>query len=216
MATDEKSAEALREQILQQARKEAAGIVERAQHEAEDLLAASAAVARRLIEEQRERARAEAVRRRDLIMATCTIEESRLRVEHIESLLDSIREEARRRLLEREGFDYGEALMNLAADGVSGMTGSSFVLRMSDVDRDVLNDGFPKEVALRAGKAASEIGFSYERDVAGGGVVIEDGESRQRWDNRLLARLERMWPDLRRRIALQASLITQSCSEEAA
>jgi vacuolar-type H+-ATPase subunit E/Vma4 len=210
MATDEQSAEVLRGEILAQAGKEAEDIVERAQQEAASLLAAAASEARRLREEQRDRAHAEGLRRKELVLATCFIEQERLRVARIEALLDSIREEACRRLVAREGFDYREAAIRLATHGVDGVAGDSFVLRVSDADRDVLNDGFLRDVALRVGRAASEISLSYERDMMDGGVIVEDGEARRSWDNRLLARLERMWPDLRRQIALWASLVTMS------
>jgi vacuolar-type H+-ATPase subunit E/Vma4 len=36
--------------------------------------------------------------------------------------------------------------------------------------------------------------------------VVTDAEGRQTWDNSLEARLERMWPDLRNRIADWAGL----------
>jgi vacuolar-type H+-ATPase subunit E/Vma4 len=41
----------------------------------------------------------------------------------------------------------------------------------------------------------------------GDGVIVEDAEGRQMWDNRFLKRLERMWPELRRHIAVQVSFV---------
>ncbi len=79
-----------------EARRESEEIVSRARQDAEDLLAAAAVEASRVREEQLDRARAEAARRRELILATVPVETGRLRVVRIESLLESVHEEARR------------------------------------------------------------------------------------------------------------------------
>ena len=214
MASDNKSAEALREEVLAEARREAGQTLDRARQEAAKLLAAAEAEAKRIGEEQHDRALTEARRRKELILATCPIEEGRLRVARVESLLDSVYEEARSRLVARDGFDYREAVTILAAHGVSRMTGSAFVLKVPERDRVVLGNGLGGEVALRVGRAPLDVALSYDGEIADGGVVVEDGEARQRWDNRLLARLQRMWPDLRLQVALQTSLVQNAAKGE--
>ena len=54
------------------------------------------------------------------------------------------------------------------------------------------------------------VSVSYDPEITGGGVIVEDGEARQIWDNRFLKRLERMWPELRRQIAVQTSLVPKT------
>ena len=78
-------------------------------------MATAAAEADKVREEQLDRARAEAARRRELILATVPVEAGRMRVARIESLLESVHEEARERLLAHDGFEYREAVITLAA-----------------------------------------------------------------------------------------------------
>jgi vacuolar-type H+-ATPase subunit E/Vma4 len=66
------------------------------------------------------------------------------------------------------------------------------------------------EVAHRVGRPALNVSVSYDPEITGGGVIVEDGEARQIWDNRFLKRLERMWPELRRQIAVQTSFVPKT------
>ena len=76
------------------------------EQDAEVILTNAAAEADRLRKERLDQARAEASRRSELILATVSVETGRLRAARVEALLESVREEARRRLQAREGFDY--------------------------------------------------------------------------------------------------------------
>ena len=115
MTTNADSAGILREEILAEARRVSEEIVNRARQDAEALLADAAVEADMVREEQLDRARAEAARRRELILATVPVEAGRMRVGRIESLLESVHEEARQRLLAHDGFEYREAVITLAA-----------------------------------------------------------------------------------------------------
>lgn len=210
MTTNADSAGILREEILAEARSVSGSIVNRARQDAEALLADAAVQADMVREEQLERARAEAARRRDLILATVAVEAGRMRVRRIESLLEFVHEEARQRLVAHDGFEYRKAVINLAAIAASQMAGVAFVVKVSEADRTLLGDGLAEEVRQRIGRPALNVTVSYEPDIAGGGVIVEDAEARQMWDNRLLRRLERMWPELRRQIAVQASFVPRT------
>lgn len=210
MATNRDSAGMLSEEILREARRESGEIVRRARQDAENLLTAAAVEARRVREEQLDRARAEAVRRRELTKATVPVETGRLRVVRIESLLESVHEAARRRLLARQGFQYREAVISLAALAISRMAGFVFVAKVPEADRTLLGDGLCEEVMHRVGRPALEVTFSFDPDITEGGVTVEDAGACRIWDNGLLKRLERMWPELRRQIALQASFVPKT------
>jgi len=208
--TNQDSAGILREEILAEARRESQEILNRARQDAQDVLATAAAGADKVREEQLDRARAEAARRSELILATVPVEAGRMRIARVESLLESVHEEARQRLLAHDGFEYREAVITLAADAATQMAGVAYVMKVSEAGRTLLGDGLAEEVTHRVGRSALNVTVSYEPDVMGDGVIVEDAEGRQMWDNRFLKRLERMWPELRRHIAVQVSFVPKT------
>jgi len=209
MITNQNSPEILREEIVTDARREGEEIVLRARQDAEVILANAIAESDRLRQERLDQARVEASRRSELILATVSVETGRLRAARIEALLESVCEEARRQLLAQEGIDYHETVIALAAQAINQMAGDAFVVKLSEAEQTILSDGLAEEIAHRVGRPVS-INVLYEEDIIGGGVVIEDAETRQVWDNRLLKRLERLWPELRRQIATEASFVPKT------
>jgi len=201
----------MREEILAGARREGEEIMLCARQDAELSLTGAAAEADRLYRERLDQARVEASRKSELILATVSVETARLRGARVEALLESVCEEARRRLQAREGFDYHEAVITLAADAIKQMAGDTFVLRLSKTEQTILGDGLAAEIAPRIGRPVN-INVLYEEEIGGGGVVVEDAEVRQVWDNHLLKRLERLWPELRRWIAAEASFVPKTRS----
>jgi vacuolar-type H+-ATPase subunit E/Vma4 len=209
MTTNENSTEKMREEILADARREGEEIMLRARQEAELSLTGAAAEADRLRKEGIDQARVEASRRGELILATVPVEAARLRGARIEALLESVCEEARQRLQSREGFDYHETVITIAADAIEQMAGDTFVVKLSQAEQTILGDGLAGEITHRVGRSVN-INVLYEEEIVGGGVVVEDAEVRQVWDNHLLKRLERLWPELRRRIAAEASFVPKT------
>ncbi len=212
MATDRDAAGILSEEILEEARKEAGDIVKRAGQEAENILAAAEAEGRRVRDEQLTRARAEAVRRTELIQATVPLETGRMRVQRIEALLESVHGQARERLRARSGFVHRDAIVALAAAAINQMTGAAFSVKVPMADAAMLGDGLRDDIARRVGQPELEILLSADPDAGESGVVVEDADVRQVFDNGLLKRLERMWPDLRRQIAQEASFVPKTAS----
>jgi vacuolar-type H+-ATPase subunit E/Vma4 len=206
MTTDQNSTEMLRDEILADARREGEGIVIRARQDADNFLSETAAESDRERQKRLEQAQTEAARRSELILATVSVETGRLRATRIEALLDSVYEEAHRRLLSREGFDYRETVIALASHAVNRMAGSAFTAKVSEEDYTILGSGLADEIANRVDRPVN-ITVSYETDITGGGIIVEDGEARQAWDNRLAKRLERLWPELRQQIAVEASFV---------
>ena len=128
-----------------------------------------------------------------------------MRAARVETLLDSIREEAEQRLKAREGFGYRETVCLLASRAIERMTGADFVVRVPEGDRALLGDDIGDEIKRRTGKTVS-LSVRYEQN-SENGVIVEDAEARQVWDNRLGKRLERLWPEVRRHIAVEFSFV---------
>lgn len=208
MTTDESSAENLSGEILAEARRRAEEIVFRARNDSEAFLNNAAAEADQVRQRLLNQARSEADRQSALILATVPVETGRLLSTRVETLLESVHDEARQRLLVRQGFEYRETVIALASDAIRQMAGAEFVLKLSNAEQTIVDDGLADEIAHRAGRSVS-VTISHEENITGDGVIIEDAEARQVWDNRLLKRLERLWPELRRQIAMQAALVPQ-------
>ena len=211
MTMDQNSTEVLREEILAAARREGEEIVSRARQDAEVFLTNAVGEAERIRQEQLDQARAEAARQSELILATVTVETGRLRAARVEALLESVYEEACQRLVAREGFEYLETVIGLASHAISQMAGDGFVVKLSEADQTILGDGLAEEIAHRVGRPVS-ITISYEPGITESGVIVEDTEARQVWDNRLVKRLERLWPELRRQVAVEATFVPKTGS----
>ncbi len=208
MAVDQDSTEKLHEEILAEARKEGEKIIDRAKQDAEIFLTSAAAVAERTRQEGLERARADAAQRSNLILSTIPVETGRLRTSRIETLLNSVYEEIRQKLMNCENFEYRKTLISLASDAINRMTGDMFVVKIPGENNSVSVDDLAEEIARHINRPA-KITVVYQADMTGYGVLVEDGDSHQIWDNRLLKRLERMWPELRRQIAIQTKLVQE-------
>ena len=206
---NQNSPEVLSEEILAEARRECDEIIRRAQQESASLLAAAAAEADKIRREKLDAARAEAARRSELMLATIPVEAGRLRSARIEAILENIREEARRQLLARK-FDYRETVVALAADAIRRMPGADFVLKISAADYAAFGDKLAEEIRQRAGRSALNLVISADPAMTDGGVMVQDAEGIRIWDNRLLSRLERLWPELRRQIATRTSLVEKN------
>ena len=211
MTMDQNSTEVLREEILAAAQREGEEIVSRARQDAEVFLTSAVGEADRIRQERLDQARSEATRQSELILATVIVETGRLRAARVEALLESVYEEACQRLVAREGFEYLETVIGLASHAISQMAGDGFVVKLSESDQTILGDGLAKEIAHRVGRPVS-ITISYEPGITESGVIVEDTEARQVWDNRLVKRLERLWPELRRQVAVEASFVPKTGS----
>jgi vacuolar-type H+-ATPase subunit E/Vma4 len=206
MTTNQDAAGKLSAEILADARRRAEEIVVRARKDAEAFLAVSASEADKVRQNIFDQAHAEADRQSALILATVPIEIGRQLLARVEALLESIHDEACQRLVARDGFEYRETVIALASDAIRRMVGIEYVVKLSSADQTVVDDGLAEDIVRRTGMSVS-ISISREEDIIGDGVIIEDTGARQVWDNRFLKRLERLWPELRRQIAVQAAFV---------
>jgi len=201
------SQKALTDDILADARRQADRARRKAQREAKGIVRDGKQQAEAERRQRLDEARAEADRRRRLTLAAVPVEQQRLRARHVEEALEAIRDEARSRLVSRDGLDYRDLLVRLAAEAVQGMAGTMFVLELSAEDREAFGSDLAQAVADRAGQQGLEISLSPEPAAIEWGVVVRDAEGRQSWDDGLAARLQRFWPEARRAVAEATGLL---------
>ncbi|MFA5203417.1 MAG: V-type ATP synthase subunit E family protein [Lentisphaeria bacterium] len=193
--------ERLREEILAVARREAGAIRQAAQQAAAAVLAKAEGEAARAREARLAAARAAAATARELALAAVPVAVGRLWAEHVEDQLDEIRAEILRRLTPPAGDERRETVVALAAAAVRQLAGERFTLLLSLADAAAFGDGLATAVAGGAGRQPLELQVVGAAAVPDGGVMVRDADGRQEWDNRLPARLQRLWPELRRQIA---------------
>lgn len=205
--SNQESQRALCQEILAEARGQADEILREARQEADAVLARATAEAASARQQRLDVAQALAAHRREQLLESVPLEIGRLRAERIEALLSSIHETVRQRLLAREGFDYPEALIALASEAISHMRGETFVVKLSPADRTALGEVVAEGIARRVARSPEfTLRLVPDPSITEGGVIVEDLGGRQVWDNRLPARLERLWPELRRGIVAGADL----------
>jgi vacuolar-type H+-ATPase subunit E/Vma4 len=184
-----------REEILRSAQEAAAGLMDRAEREA-----------RQASDAQLKAATAEANRRREAILSTVAVEAKRLMLNRTEEVLNALHDSVRKQLREGKESDRRQALIELAAQALTGMHGNNFVLRLSPADADELSQTLLDAIPRRAGRLEVKLELTRDPEVRDGDWILQDDEERQQWKVGLEARLERLWPDLRRQIATQLGL----------
>ena len=194
-------------EILADARRQAGEILQGARQAAGTLLTQAAAEADQARQARLEQARAAAAHQRELILATVPVETGRMHTARVEAVLESVRQEVLLRLMARASYDYRQALVTLAAEAMSRMTGDAFVVKLSPGDRESLGAGLVEEIARRVARGALQLTLLAEPAITDGGVILQDEQGRQSWDNSWPARLERLWPELRRQIAARTGLL---------
>jgi vacuolar-type H+-ATPase subunit E/Vma4 len=200
------SPEVLSGEILAEAGRKCDEILYRARQVAESLLATATAEADKIRKDKLDAAKAEAARRTELILATVPVEAGRLRAARTEAILENIREAARRQLQSHHSERH-ETVVALAGDGLRRMPGTDFTLKLSAADHAAFGDKLTEEICRRAGRSPLKLTAVADPAVTDGGVIVQAGDGLRIWDNRLLSRLERLWPELRRQIAVRTGLV---------
>ena len=207
---DQSSEDRLCAEILDQARQESEKLARRAHSEADALLRQAREESDRSRQERLAQARAEAERKMGLVLSTVPIEAHRQRSAGIEALLQTIFEQARQQLVSRQGFDYRETLIALATEPMERMVGDSFVVKLSAADCAAFGTSLTEEIPRRLARSSLRITISDEPTIIESGLMVQDDSGRQVWDNRLAIRLERLWPELRRQLAVRTGLVAGS------
>lgn len=194
--------------ILEDARGQRDEILRRAQDAVKAILAKADAEARAAAAERLQAASAEGQRRREAILATLPMEVNRLKLAQIEEGLERIRNRVLQAIQENQSFDWREALVHLTVQALRPMSGSTFFLRLSRADLDGAGDSLAAEIERRAARPLLRLELGEDPEIRKGEWILQDEEGRQIWELGLEARLERLWPELRRQIAAQCGLVS--------
>lgn len=194
-------------EILAEATRESCEIRHRAETEAASFLSAAASEAETIRRETLEQAQIRAKKRKEMILGTVTVEKKRMRSAQVEAALESIREEIRRRL-PAQNSENRETIVALALEAVGKMPANDLVVKISAADQVTFGNGLAEEIILQARRPQLHLTISTDATMTGGDVTVENVGGSQFWDNRLLSRLERLWPELRWQIAMAGGLIT--------
>ncbi len=189
------------DELIAQAEREAQSLLDKARHEASGLMAEAADKVAGLTEREAGRGRAEGERRRALILSTVPMRERRLRQLRVEGLLSALAEEARQRLLALGEAERKRIALDLAVAAVAHLSTDACVVKLA------LGESAPDSAQLRAAlvglhpQSACTIQVLQTPDLQGPGPLVASADGRQIWDNRLLERLDRLWPGLRAQVA---------------
>jgi vacuolar-type H+-ATPase subunit E/Vma4 len=180
------------ERAMKAAQREADGTTQRAREEArqieQDILAA---------------ARRRADSKVKIIQAAAGPERKRLELNEREKVIRGIVDEAKARLLKRDGAEYAKSLVALAAEAAEALGGGQLVAYLAPQDMEKFRAALPEQVraALKAGGMDAQISVQSAREPIEGGVVVETADGARRVDNSVEARLRRLYPGIRRGIA---------------
>lgn len=192
------------EGILDEARRQGDDLIRRAQAEADDLLAQAKVAADKIRQDALVSAGEEAARRREQLLAAIPVKINRQHALAVEALLQQIHDQARLELEGRQGFDYRSSLLLLAVEAVNRLRGSVREIKLSPADRREFGVGLLH--ALRSGGDPSlgEAVLAEDPGIKAG--VVAEARNGLLCDNQLSSRLARLWPELRRQLAIQSSL----------
>ena len=188
-------------EVIAEAEREAASLVEGARQDGLRLRAEAAREADALAARQLEQGRLEAERRRALILATVPLQANRLVQLRIEGMLAEVAEQVRQRLLTLDRAARTDVTIRLAADAMQRLGDDGVVVKLAPeelaLDRARLRDA----IAAAGGRDASRISVVVAPELSGPGPWVESADGHRVWDNRLLERLTRLWPALRSQVA---------------
>jgi len=200
----------LRREILDDARRQAQRIVQRAQRDCERTLAEARQAASTEAEAALAEAHAQATRRSAVALAVVPVETGRLRGAFIERALAELRGQVAREWQEAWLKEpNGDKALALAAVALRKMSGDRFILRLTEDDHRKLcdrGDWLPRLREL-SGKSALEVELRTDLAPGTAGLIVGDSAGLQIWDNRLVVAIERLWPQLRVLMAEQLGVL---------
>lgn len=184
-------------------------IFESARTEAAEWLQSQLAQASHDAGQQLDKARAEASRLADSILATLPLEQRRHRAARIECLLDNLRAQIEQAAHAKASSHPDRTTVTLAAEAIRQMQGDAFRIRVSPACATLPAQDLTSRIAARLGRPTPALEWIPDPSILPGEVIVQDASGRQRADQRLAARLARLWPDLRCRIASTPGLFVE-------
>lgn len=189
------NADAICAKIRQDADEEASGIIEHARRDAEK----AAEAARQQIASRRETAllelEKELVKIRERSVSLANLEKKRISLEGRSRFVDTVLAGVNRRAREFRCTDaYRDFLVNVVCEGVSVLDSADAQVYYSAADEAVFTDGFRQQIqAACSDRFRKNIRLSFKKsDFNDLGVVVNSSDGRMSFDNRFLARLDRI------------------------
>jgi len=207
--TQQNSPDALCAEILADATRQGGQIRHRAETEAASILSNAASEAEKVRSKTIEHARITAKKQTEMILETVKVERRRMHSARVEALLESVRDEVRRRLRPADA-EAREIVVALAAEAIGQMPANDLVARISVADQSAFGNGLAEEIIRQARRPQLRLTIYADATLTSGDVTVQDTDGSQFWDNRLQARLQRLWPELRRQIAVAAGLVSDN------
>ena len=203
----------LADEILADARARAEKILKRARRDADRISAraekAKQKEADRIIEHFRQRAESQ----QKMVMASVDIEIAKKRLALKEEEIQSVIDEARKKLLEKKSYDYVKVLVNLASQAIRKMQGNDFTIRLAAADESLATDDLLNQI--KAAVRDRDVNLKYDAAPAGvsSGVAVLSGDGRQLYDNSFEARLRRLQNQIRKKVAEKIFEETENSDE---
>lgn len=195
------------EGILAEAANQRDEILQKARAEGEARLAEARAGADKFRQETLAAAVRTAAAHREQLLAGIPTKANRERARVIDSLLQQIYDLARRRLLDHSSFNYPGVLLGLTRDALNRLPGNALVVRLAPNDLRQFGETLRRSLGPQA--AYRQVQF-VEDDSIDAGVIVTASDGGSVCDHRLTSRLERLWPEIRRQLAVQTALVVEN------
>lgn len=197
MTREPTAPEVLGEQILATARHEAEQRLARARAEAEARRERAETEANAWRTAELARAQSEAERRRTLVLGALAVEHRKRRLARVALLLETVHDEARQQLCCVEPTRLPALLLGLSLAAARQLDDGPLRIKLSTAEHQTCGPDLALQLAAQLGRARGSVEVVAVADQRGPGPVVEQRDGRRAWDNRLLVRLERLWPELR-------------------
>lgn len=194
MTTVDGNIESLSRAILGEAQAEIEGIRDKAREQAEAIRAHSKSAADREKNEILEKARQEARRLKEQVVATAELKARASELQHREEILSAVFGTAASLLGDAtKQPEYADVVSRLMREGIDQLRSKSVVIRLDAASRAALQKGALEKIA---GDLGLEATFGDPLD-GKTGVAVQTPDGRLQFDNTLQSRLERMRAVLR-------------------
>jgi vacuolar-type H+-ATPase subunit E/Vma4 len=202
MASEDVEAK-ISQEIIADARNKSERAMKAAQRDADAMMQHAQEEAKKIKQDILATARQRAESKVKVIQATTDPERRRLELNEREKIIKGIVDEAKARMLKRDGGEYEKALAALAVDAAEALGGGKLTAYLAHADAEKFHATLPEKVraALVAKGLDAQISVQSAKEPMEGGVVMETADALRRVDNSIEARLRRLYPEARRRVA---------------
>ena len=195
------------DEILQDAQAKAERSIERAKSESAKVISEAQEEARLLRGKVLRESEEESLRRRQVIQASLGIERKRLELVAKEKALAEVIEAGKKRLSDKEKYDYASALVELAGRAASAIDGARIVIEFAREDqtlvKETLLDSIVESIKKTTGRNL-EVSIGEFRSDFSAGVVVRSADGHQVFNNSFEARSARLLPEIRSLLAREA------------